>query len=150
MVNNELNKAREYLEQVKMIDEQIFDLLEDQAQYKALREKITSSWGTERVSGGDSRDRLNETTNKIIEIENKIDEKVDELVATKEKIRDLLAQIKDPVYYGLLTKMYFRGKTLDAAAYELGYCTKQARRKHKTALRIVERLLQKKDVPKCP
>lgn len=144
------NRAREYLGQARLLDEQIFDLLEEKAQYVALREKITSSWGTECVSGGDDRDRLNETTNKIFEINRKIDRKVDELVDTKEEIRDLLSHINNPVYYGVLTRIYFRGKTLDATAYEMGYSTKQIGRKHKMALRIVEKLLEEKDVPKCP
>ena len=80
MAKKEPNKAQEYLSQVKMLDAHIFDLLEEKAEFVALREKITSSWGTERVSGGEERDRLNETTHKILEIERNINEKVDEAI----------------------------------------------------------------------
>ncbi len=150
MAKKEPNKGREYLEQIPLIDAQIFALLEDKAHYEALREKMTPSYGTERVSGGDRPDRMTETTNKIMEIENKLAEKVDALIRDKEEIRDMIAQIKNPDYYKVLSKIYFQGKTLDASAYEMGYSTKQAGRKHKTALRVVERLLEEKDVPKCP
>lgn len=150
MVNKEPSKGREYMEQVPLLDEQIFALLEDKAHYEAMREKMTPSYGSERVSGGDRPDRMNETTNKLMEIENKLSEKVDALVREKEEIRDLIGQIKNSDYYGVLSRIYFQGKTLDASAYEMGYSTKQAGRKHKAALRIVERLLEEKDVPKCP
>lgn len=150
VTNNEPIKGREYMERVPLLDEQIFSLLEDKAHYESLREKMTPSYGTERVSGGDSPDRLNETTNTLMKIEEELAEKVAALVREKEEIRDLIANVKNPVYYGLLSRIYFQGKTLDATAYEMGYSTKQAGRKHKTALGIVESLLAEKDVPKCP
>ena len=143
MAKKEPNKAREYLEQVKMLDAHIFDLLEEKAEFVALREKITSSWGTERVSGGESRDRFNETTHKIIEIEKRINEKVDELVDKKVEIRRVIEQLDDPDQVKLLFKVYFRFATLEEAAVELGCCYRNACYIHGDALAAVSEILDK-------
>ena len=119
MAKKEPNKAQEYLSQVK----------------------ITSSWGTERVSGGESRDRFNETTHKILEIERKINEKVDELVDKKVEIRKVIEQLTDPDQVKLLFKVYFRFATLEEAAVELGCCYRNACYIHGDALTAVSEIL---------
>lgn len=141
MAKKEPNKAQEYLSQVKMLDAHIFDLLEEKAEFVALREKITSSWGAERVSGGESRDRFNETTHKIIEIEKQINDKVDELVDKKVEIRKVIEKLTDPDQVKLLFKVYFRFATMEEAAVELGCCYRNACYIHGNALSEVERIM---------
>ena len=141
MAKKEPNKAQEYLLQVKILDAHIFDLLEEKAEFVALREKITSSWGTERVSGGEERDRLNETTHKILEIERKINEKVDELVDKKVEIRGVIEKLTDPDQVKLLFKVYFRFATLEQAAVELGCCYRNACYIHGDALQAITEIL---------
>lgn len=136
------NLAKEFLQQVKLFDLNIDSLLEEKAQLESLRDKITSSWGGEPVSGSGNKDRLGETIAKIIDLERKIDEAVDKFVDKKEEVRAVISKVNHPVHLELLLKVYIHYQTLEKVAGEMGYTYRNVCYIHGRALQAITELLK--------
>ncbi len=142
----EKSTAKEFLQQVRRYDIFIDSLLEEKAQLESLRDKITSSWGGEHVSGSGNQDKLGGTVAKIIDMERKIDNAVDNFVDKKEEVRAVIAQIKNPDHLELLLNIYIHYKTLEKVACEMGYTYRNACYIHGRALQTVEVILAGRQV----
>lgn len=141
-VEEKHNLAKEFLQQVKLFDLNIDSLLEEKAQLEALRDKITSSWGGEPVSGSGNKDRLGETSAKILDLERKIDKAVDEFVDKKEEVRAVIAKVQHPIHLELLLKVYIHYHTLEKVAGEMGYSYRNVCYLHGRALQTVTEILK--------
>ena len=136
------NEAKEYLQQVKLLDVHINNRLEELASLKALATKITSNWSSEPGGGSGNQDKLGDAVAKIIDLQKEINEAVDVFVDKKNEVRDLLEQIKNPDQLDLLYKVYFQYQTLEQAACEMGYTYRNVCYIHGKALQEVERMLK--------
>lgn len=141
MAKKEPNKAREYLEQVKLIDIHINSRLEELAQLKALATKTTSTWSAEPGGGSGNQDKMGNAVAKIIDMQQEINDAIDAFVCKKNEVRTLLEKIKNPDQLEILFKVYFQYETLTQAACEMGMTYRNACYIHGEALREVERLV---------
>lgn len=137
----EKNPAQEFLRQVRLYDINIDSLLEEKAQLESLRDKITSTWGGERVSGSGNKDKLGDTSAKILDMESKIDKAVDSFVDKKAEARAVIEQVKNPDQFELLLKVYIHYKTLEKVACEMNMTYRNACYIHGRALQTVEFIL---------
>ena len=133
-------EAKEFLGRYRRIDSQIDRLLERK---ERLIAKITSA--PSQSSGGAAssgvHDRIGDGTVALIHYEERINAKIDQLIAVQDKIEDVLSHIDDD-HAELLELVYLDGKTLVQAADELHYSYRQACRKHGKALQQVQDVLQ--------
>lgn len=148
-MNEVRNDAKEYLKQVRRFDINIDSLLEEKAQMESLRDKITSSWGGERVAGSGSQDKLGDTISKIIDLENKIDQAVDNFVDKKAEVRAIISKVGNPEQLELLLKVYIHYESLEKVACEMGYTYRNACYIHGRALQSVTELLKGVDNDKA-
>lgn len=142
----EKSTAKEFLQQVRLYDIQIDSLLEEKAQLESLRDKITSAWGGEHVSGSGNQDKLGDTVAKIIDLERKIDSAVDRFVDKKAEVRAVIEKVKDHAHLELLLKVYIHYETLEKVACEMGYTYRNACYIHGRALQTVEAILAERQV----
>ena len=143
MAKKEPNKAREYLEQVKLLDVHINSRLEELAQLKALATKTTSTWSAEPGGGSGSQDKMGNAVAKIIDMQQEINDAIDAFVCKKNEVRTLLEKIKNPDQLEILFKVYFQYETLTQAACEMGMTHRNACYIHGDALSEVERIMNR-------
>ena len=82
--------AKEYLSQVYRIDQRVNSKLRQVDSLRDLATRATSTMGTEPVSGTRNVHRLADTIDKIVDLENEINNDIDHLVDLK---RDVMATI---------------------------------------------------------
>lgn len=134
--------AREYLSQARMIDARINSKL---IELQRIRELATRATGTVSDMPRNPSPDLQQMENrvvKIVDLEKEINAEIDELVALKRDIRELIAQIRKPEYRTLLELRYLGFKTWEAVAEEVGFEPRTVYRLHNNALRIIERLMR--------
>lgn len=127
--------AREYLEQVKMIDVKInqdLERLEDMKNgalgIRAMR------YDTEKVQSSPS-DRLCADVVRIEELNEKINSEIDGFVDAKNKVIEQIQGLNKPVHAQVLFKVYVQFKSLKEAASEVGLSYGTTLIKHSEALR---------------
>jgi DNA-directed RNA polymerase specialized sigma subunit len=78
---------------------------------------------------------------KLVELENQIDQKTDFLYALKIEIGDMIERLENPIHRIVLTDYYISGKTWDEVAAQIHYSRQHVMRIKKKAIREVEALL---------
>lgn len=141
-MSKEKNPVQEYLLQVKDSETRVDDLLEERARLKALREKITSSWSVDRVSGTHKQDKIGDITVKIEKIEAQLDIAVDFFVDKEREVRGVIDQVKNRDYGRILRKRYLNYKTWEQIACEMNFSYQWVCELHKRALKAVESVLK--------
>lgn len=134
--------AKQFLQQVKLLDAHINSKLEELSRMKALRLKVTSTLKSDVVFGSGSKDKLGSMTAKILDLENELDAEIDALHEKKKEVSRLIEKIRNPDYVSILKKKYFFGESRRQIAYELNMSEKSVQEKHKKALAVVEKLLE--------
>lgn len=99
--------AKEYLEQVKLIDMHINNKQDDMERLMALVTKVTSTWKGDVVSGGGNQDKLGDAVARIVDLQNEVNQAIDAYVDKKREICSVLDQIKDPDHLRVLHLRYF-------------------------------------------
>lgn len=142
MAKKELNKAQEYLKQVKLLDIHINSRLEELVQLKALATKTASTWSAEPGGGSGNQDKMGNAVAKIVDMQREINDAIDAFVDKKNEVRSLLEKIQDPDQLDILFKVYFQYETLTQAACEMGMTYRNACYIHGEALQEVVDLLE--------
>lgn len=129
---------KEYLRQIKKCDNQINNKLAEITQLREMATSITSTLKDDVVqSGGDSKSRVAEAIDKIVDLEREIDSDVDRLIETKRDIMFVIDQLNSP-YRDILYKRYFQYKTWEQISVEMNYSFRQTLRLHGQALQKVK------------
>jgi DNA-directed RNA polymerase specialized sigma subunit len=137
----EKSTAQEFLSQAHRCETDIHNLLAKKARLESLREKTTTTWGTERVSGTMNNDKLCDTTAKIMELDQEYDAEIEKLKARIKEIDDVIHQVTNQNYYEVLSRVYIRYESLKQAADSMYLGERHVRRIHKRALQVVESIL---------
>lgn len=140
----EKNIAKEFLQQVKLCDIHIDNLLLDKARLEARATNVTASWGSEHVSGSGSLDKMGDTIAKIVDLEKEIDNAVDAFVNKKNEVRAVLENVQNPDHLSLLYKVYFQYEALEQVACEMNMSYRNACYIHGRALQTVEAVLKER------
>ena len=141
-----MGDVKTYLQQVKVLDTQINNMLEEMRMLKEMTLKITSTLKQDPVFGSGNKDKLGDAVSKIVDLEREINAEVDRFVNTKREVKAVIEQVTDADQAAVLYKRYFLYERWEQIACELHCTYRHATRIHGYALQTVAELLKKR----CP
>lgn len=132
-------KAKEYLQQIEMLDRMIINKLSEVAKWEASATSTTAYSEGERVKSSGSKQKMADAIDICIDLKAEIE-------ACKAKRREIIAVIEQlkPDEYDLLYKVYVQGYMLKQAAPLCKMSYSSATTIHGQALKKVQRILDKR------
>lgn len=129
--------AKAWLKRGWQLDREINSLLRTKEETRAWLMSVTAGYDGESVQG--TRDP--HKYDRLAELDEKIDQRIDQLVAVKQEIMDAIAQVEDSRYRTLLTERYMEFRTWEQIAVDMNYSYMHTCRLHGEALRELEKVL---------
>ena len=112
-------------------------------QVETLRSRLTSlgspSTG-DKVQSSLDPDKFTNTMSKIIELEEKINADIDELVDLKRDAMNCIEKLNNDVEKLVLYKRYFNNKSFEQISVEMGYSWRHIHRIHGNALKNFDKV----------
>lgn len=133
--------AKKYLYQYRNIDDNINDLLEEVAHWRALSTKTTPPERFE--DNGTHSDRVGTAAARIADLEKAINAEVDRLVDVRNEIIGTISEIENTRYRTLIVRYYILRKSWEQVSESFGVSNRTIYYWHINALKIVERILRK-------
>ena len=133
--------AKEYLNRAWNVDQRINSKLHQLDSLKDMATKATSTLGTEPVSGTRNVQRMADTIDNIIALENEINDDIDRLVDLKRDVIKTISKVQDTNCLTLLELRYLSFKSWDDIAAEMNYTSRWVHIMHSKALAAVEKIL---------
>ena len=125
---------KQYLEQYRFLNREIDWNTEKLAEWKSFAQRVTASYQPTLSGSRNHLDRIQHSYDKIEALSNKINRQIDELIELRADIEQHINDISDSTLRIILWERYVAGKTWEAIAEELCYCSKQVMRLHIKAL----------------
>ena len=129
--------AKQWLSRARFIDREIAMLQKTKEETRDNLTKITQSYesdGAQTTKDPHKYDRL-------VELENEIDQKVDELIDTKREIMNVIFKVEDRNQRQVLISYYIRMKTLEKIAVEMNYSFRQIGNIRRYGIREVQKII---------
>ena len=127
--------TKEWLRRARYIDREISSLLE--ARQVALARAVSATAAPQKIcvksSGGGGG-----LPDVYIMLEDKINQRIDELLTAKSEILEVISRVDNATYRQLLTEYYINCKTWEQVAVQMDYGWRQVMRMHGRALQEVE------------
>nr|DAS01753.1 MAG TPA: Protein of unknown function (DUF1492) [Caudoviricetes sp.] len=133
--------AKEYLRQLKTLDNVINAKLLEKERMRALATRVSTNL-TEKVQGGVVGGFEN-TLIKIDELEKSIDVDVDKLVGLRDKARSLIDKLSDNNYKAILSMYYVSNATFEQMAEYMNYSVAGIFKMHGNAISEFNDIYQK-------
>lgn len=133
--------AKDYLQQVEMLDEKIKNKLIERQQWKDIALGITASVGGERVQTSGNNQKMADAVIKCVDMESEIDRLIDELIDTKKAVIATIEKLYSPTEYKILHMRYIQHISLTDIADKLNKDYSWVTTTHGRALKSVQRLL---------
>ena len=133
--------AKEYLKRAWNVDQRINSKLHQLDSLKDMATKATSTLGTETVSGTRNVQRMADTIDNIVALENEINDDIDRLVDLKRDVIKTISKVQDTNCLTLLELRYLSFKSWDDIAAEMNYTSRWVHIMHSKALAAVEKIL---------
>lgn len=138
--------AKEYLQQVRILDERINCKLADVARLQDMATRITPVLREDGVSGGGGApDRLADAVARIVDLKAEINRDIDRLVDKKRDIAAKLGKLTDRRYYAVLFRRYILFETFEQIACEMNCSWRNACYLHGQALDVFQQVMDKED-----
>ena len=134
--------AKEYLSQPRILDQQAQSLLDQISSLRALSTQVSAAFGVNLSSGTRNVTAIHDTIVHIMEAEEVLNRKIDELVDKKAEISRTIDQVPDPFHRLILEKRYLTFFSWDRIAADLAITPRWAQIRHGEALRAVEEILE--------
>ena len=109
--------AKEYLKRYKSINDSINCKLDEIAHLRSIATRLSPTAMFD--NGGNISDRVGRTVAKIVDLEKEINSQVDELIATRDEIKDAISKVEDERLRTLLTMRYINGDIWEKIAVAL-------------------------------
>ena len=129
--------AKQWLMRGWKIDKEIEALLKTKQETWDRVTSVTASYTGEAVQAESDPHRYD----RIIELDETINRRIDQLIDTKQEIIDAIAQVPDSRYRTLLTERYVSFKTWEQIAVDMNYSWRQVHRVHGRALVAIETII---------
>ena len=133
--------AKEYLKRAWNVDQRINSKLYQLDSLKDMATKATSTLGTEPVNGTRNVQRMADTIDNIVALENEINDDIDRLVDLKRNVIKTISKVQDTNCLTLLELRYLSFKSWDDIAAEMNYTSRWVHIMHSKALAAVEKIL---------
>ena len=141
-MNENLTNAKTYLNQARLLDQQINAKLERIVRLRSLAEKITSTISGEAVSHSPNPTSLQDQIIRLVEAEDDLNADIDRLVALKQEIAGVLKLLNDADVQLVLELRYLCFQPWSGIANTLGYHVRTVQRIHNRALMAVDEILK--------
>lgn len=135
--------AKQYLMQIKILEHRIKLKQDEITHLRTLATSITAPTDSEAVQTSGIKDKVGNIVAKIVDLQRETNDIIDELIDTRQERIRVIEQIKHPLQYEVLHKIYIDNKPLPVIASELHYAYEYIRHVHRKALKNVEKILQK-------
>ena len=136
-------ETKQYLGQISRLDRMIKNKMTELSQYRDLIYGLSGVVNEERVQKSPDFDKMTGKVAKVLKIESKIDELIDEYVDKKNLIISQIDSIENEIYYEILFARYIEKKTFEKIADEMMYSWRQIIRLHGKALQEFEKIYGK-------
>lgn len=144
-------EAKDFLNQLKRIDETIQNKVAEVEQWKSIALGVTGGGNTvtikgeeqimERVQSSGSQQKMADAVCKYVDLEKEIDQHIDALFAKREEVLAVLGQLDKPIQYNVLRKRYVQFKNFGKIAEEMCYSYQYILEVHSDALKNVQKIL---------
>lgn len=134
--------SKVWLSRGRNIDREINALLSALDEARARAESVTQRITGDTVQGSKDPHKYD----RLVELENEIDQRVDELYAVKLEIITATAKLTDNRLRELLVRRYVENKSFEQIAVDMGYSWRQTCRLHGDALVKMEEVLHAENV----
>ena len=126
-------KKIKYLSRYIALNRRVDRLLEEKAKWWSLCLKVTPSLSP-APGGGESGSPVERPMDKVLEIEEKIDQEIDELQEVRRDIKTVLGQLEDDTLRLLMEYRYIDGLTFEEIAVKMHYSWRWVIKLHGKAL----------------
>lgn len=114
-------QAKQYLNQIKRLDNLINTKQHELETLKSMLTNITVPLQQDRVQSNGAGDTIGNTVAKIVDLQNEINEQIDRFVDSRAKIVKQIDMIQNPDFHKLLYLRYLQYKTWNQIAEELSH-----------------------------
>ena len=127
-------ETKQYLSQISRLDRMIKNKMTELAQYKDLAYGLSAISNEERVQTSPDFDKMSGKIAKIIDMESRIDNLIDEYVGKRNLIISQIDSMENEVYYEILFARYIEKKTFEKISADMSYSFRNTTRLHGKAL----------------
>ena len=132
--------SKEFLNKIRYIDMMINCKLEQVAELRSMLLPGAIRYDKDKVQTSNNADSISDTVSKIMELEEKINADIDELVELKSVARDNIERMENDVEKVILYKRYFNNESCENIAVECGYSWRHIHRLHGEALKNFDKI----------
>ena len=125
---------KEYLSKIILLDQRIETNLEVIERLKSRAASVTSKLSDDKGQGTNTPHDFTDTIAKVLVLEEKVNQEIDQLVDLKSKITKEINGLDNKVYAVLLLKRYVLGRSLLEIATDMSYSYPRVRHMHGEAL----------------
>lgn len=129
--------AKQWLARGRWIEREITALMKTRDETRDRLTHITQNYDGDGAQSTKDPHRFDS----LLELEDKLDEMIDKLCATKKEIIDAISELEDSRERMALTAYYIDMKTWEEVAVELHYAWRQTMRIRKTAIEHIEEVI---------
>lgn len=134
--------AKQWLSRGRGLDREIDSLLRTKQETKDRLTSITQNYDSDGAQSTKDPHKFD----RLLEIENLIDNKIDELVAVKAEILAAIFKLEDYRERAVLKGRYIDMKTFEEIAVDVHYSWKQTHRIHARGLKAIEQIVRGSDM----
>ena len=132
--------SKEFLNKIRYIDMMINCKLEQVAELRSMLLPGAIRYDKDKVQTSNNADSISDTVSKIMELEEKINTDIDELVELKSVARENIERMENDVEKVILYKRYFNNESFENIAVECGYSWRHIHRLHGEALKNFDKI----------
>lgn len=130
--------TKQYLSRFHRINQEIDGNLAEIFRLKTMAMSITVAQKDVNVQSSGESDRMASAVAKIVDLEREIDEKIDGMKVSREKMISQIAQIDNDMEYTVLYQHYIQNLTFEKIAENSNYSIRHIFRVHGNALQSFE------------
>lgn len=138
-------EAKEFLRQYRKYEIMLENKTTELIQCKESITNITAKWGGDKVQGSRNPHRMEDTIAKYIDYEKEINRNIDEMLAVKKDIIDVIEKL-DTNQYNVLHKMYIQRLSFKEIAFDCRKSESWATTIHGQALKAVQKILDEREL----
>ena len=136
--------SKTWLSRAFCIEMQVQSKMEQIEALKSLACRMTAGFGSEPVKKTRNTTAMEDTVVHILEAEEELNRRIDELVAMKLEIADVIDRVEDAMLRLVLEKRYLSFLSWGQIATDLHYSGRWLQKRHNAALAAVQRILDER------
>lgn len=131
-------EKKAYLERYKEADREIDRLCEELSRWRALATKITPVLSQEPAGSCEGGNQIELAVEKIIDLEGKINAKIDEALIIRQRVEDAIQTVQDGTLREVLAQRYILCKRWEQIAVDMNYGYQWVCKLHGRALQAIK------------